>query len=257
MKWKKRTLGAQVRFLVLTILVIFLPNAFAGGGSQPNQRRTAIYILCERRLDNKQIEQRENVFNKEFMGRPFILSRAHDMTSLGLQKMGLDPKSTEREIKDLLLVAERSTADGSIIVKLSRYHQGQLIPIQTFTFAKQVPVRFEPIYISDEHDHLTYDEVNGRYPAKTRDHHDLRVGYYSGPDQDGIRHYLVFSDFRGGIDEVWGTVGLGIDVPYEDIPYETAKKYTEDVVDVVDDLRAPTGRFLRIEALNFVRVGQP
>jgi hypothetical protein len=245
-----------LRLMIVLVVSTLVPNAFAGhwdGIEGP--RHHAISILCEGRLEKSKIEQREENLSTEIFGRPFFGWIPHDVTALGLQKMGLDTESTERELKDLVLVAEHKNFSDALVATLYRYRNGTFDKIQSYTFAKPDAAvdaakselkAYQQTDISESDKSLSYDELKSKSPSN--ESRRPLVGYHSEPDKDGVRIFIAFVEHPGSGDGVSAYVQYGIDVPYDQ-----AQKYSDDLA-VTDDLRTPAGRYMRIAVLSFARV---
>jgi hypothetical protein len=75
------------------------------------------------------------------------------------------------------------------------------------------------------------------------------IGYHSKPDADGVRYFVSFYRERAFAMVPTFHAVFGLDVPCDQLT-----KYTEDIVEVIDELRSPDGQFCRISALSFTRM---
>jgi hypothetical protein len=239
--------SSKLRLTIFVALITIVPNAFASW-SRSSESEEGTLALCERRLAFNYLTQRDAGLGESVFRRPFIGWIVHHMTAAGLEKTGLDPKISVRELKDLVLVAERSRDRRSVVIKLSRYRNGAFQTALEYGFFNPNLLGYEMIRIRPAHADLDYDELIREYPVAS-ERNLRRVGYRSAPDQDGVRRYVAFVDSLGTGDRVSSIVEFGIDVPYD-----KATIYSSDIGEVTDDLRADSGRYVRIGVLGFARV---
>jgi hypothetical protein len=234
----------------LLLLMMAQAQAFAitFEGSDPPAKKT---VVCERLLNK---EFAENQLNRDFLGRPFVIWTVHEMTDEGMRKMSLDPNSSDRALKDLVLISERSTDRKTLIVKLNRYANQAFKTIQRFEFTEPVLKSYRPIRLPEDHWKYSLDQLQEEYPdpIDLEDDFNFHVGYQTEADPDGVRRFIVFSK-APGIGGISGGISItfGLDVP---LPYNIARKYSPDLVEVTDELRTPSGHWRRIAVLRFARM---
>jgi hypothetical protein len=232
----------------LLLLLLAQPNTFAitVQGSDPPAKKT---VVCERLLNK---EFAENKLDREFLGRPFVVWMVHDMTDEGMRKMSLDPNSSNRALKDLVLIAERSNDGKTLVVKLNRYANEAFKTIQRFEFTEPILKSYRSIHLPEDQWKLSYDEMQKEYPdpIDLEDDFNFRVGYQTDADPDGVRRFIVFSK-ASGIGSITSSVIFGLDVP---TPYNIAKKYSPELTEVREELRTPSGHWRRIAVLRFARM---
>lgn len=229
------------RYFVLIVPLAWAPLSYPGareGGDLLGNTSSHWRVVCERALSESNAEFSNRRLSEDVFGRPFVSFVIHDMTKAGFAKLGID--LDVEKIKNLVFVANR-TPDQNVVAELHLYKDGNFSKVFSYQFINPVLTGWDAIKLYEDQDKMSYEELISRIPSRRTDW----VGYHSVPDKNDIRFFLTFSEGHGEVSE-HATFGL-------DIPCDKIKKYTNDIVEVVDDLRSPDGKRCRVSVLSFIR----
>jgi hypothetical protein len=228
-------------------ILFSIPEAVYAGHSDAassNSGRPIIY--CEVLLSTFQNRTKSRELEREFYGRPFTLFEINRLTPAGIAKMGLEPLTSLIDLRNSVLTVGGGKDERSINVTLGKIRGGKFMTLVEYGFTDDRLAGWKMILMGQNETAPSYDEL-------VRDHINEadvetfgKIGFRSAPDADGVRHFVAFSDGFGG--DISQLVTFGLDVPCDQV-----EDYTEDVIEMVDDLHTPDNHFCRIPVLTYSR----